>query len=134
MMKCVLVLALLHFCVSVKSDTNLITEIIHGLESLSKVNFTYNGSATIKVPARCSSKMPHNCSGVVIKELEKLLSNVTVQEEDEHYIQELLKNLNILPHRHNDANNPSCCMKAEHMSNQTFRFYKSFFKKWNRII
>lgn len=41
MMKCVLVLALLHFCVSVKPDTNLITEIIHGLESLSKVNFTY---------------------------------------------------------------------------------------------
>lgn len=27
--------------------------------------------------------------------------------------------------------NPSCCMKAEHMSNQTFRFYKSFFKKLN---
>lgn len=48
--------------------------------------------------------LQHNCSGAVIKELEKLLSNVTVQEEDEHYIQELLKNLNILPHRHNDAN------------------------------
>lgn len=40
-MKCVLVLALLHLCVSVKSDTNLINEIIDGLESLSKVNFTY---------------------------------------------------------------------------------------------
>lgn len=48
--------------------------------------------------------LQHNCSGVVIKELEKLLSNVTVQEEDEHYIQELLKNLKGLPHRHNDAN------------------------------
>lgn len=48
--------------------------------------------------------LQHNCSGVVIKELKKLLSNVIVQEEDKHYIQELLGNLNDLLHCHNDAN------------------------------
>lgn len=129
MMKYVFVLALLHLCVSARSDTNLNKEIITRLSELrEKVNLIPN--ATVKAPTGRKIKSHHECEclGVIKKELGNLLDNVIVQNEDEHYILELKGNLNTLG---NHKENYKCLMKTERDPRKAFQLYINFFRRLN---
>ncbi|KAI9539199.1 hypothetical protein NQZ68_009276 [Dissostichus eleginoides] len=118
---------LLHLCHSsdnIQSDKTVYKEIIEGLKNLDPANITLQ---TVLVPAMDLKKYQSPCVRFYVNALKHLLGNVTVNESNEHIIQELQANLQLL----NPENQHNCRMIPSPNIKRPFQPYKSFFRKLN---